>query len=90
MSAPNQIDYVKSDYYFRQHAERYKRRAEAGNLLCQECQGDGYFIEALPEFYGDGPRYSCGWCHGSGYVVPFDRGRWLLMKREQAEMKDNV
>lgn len=83
MSTPNQIDYIKSDYYAHHHTKRYEQRAKDGGLLCQECQGYGYFIEALPEFYGDGPRYSCGWCRGSGYVVPFDRGQWLLMKRAE-------
>ena len=67
------------NYRYRDHVKRYRRRA---TLVCQDCGGKGGYKEIVCDD-GTGPWYDCGWCHGSGYVTPFDRGLWLRLKKQE-------
>ena len=78
------FDFVKSNYYCRQHHKRWKHRVAMYNLTCQECGGDGGEINPVLD-YGAGPWEECGWCEGIGFVDPHRRGEWLRMKRAQKQ-----
>ena len=74
------IDYKKMDYQYQQHHERFRRRVEAGQLLCQECGGSGQYVA---EYFDYCARYEdCGFCEGTGKVTPWLRGLWLRFKRQ--------
>ncbi len=66
---------------WQRHHDRYRRFVEHNGLPCQECGGEGGYVEAVID-YGRGPWQDCGWCEGTGKVTRWVRGLWLQMKRE--------
>ena len=59
------------------------------NLICQECGGQGKYINDSIDMGGDdvGPIVfhiyePCGWCDGTGLLNPQRRGEWLRYKKE--------
>ena len=93
MTNPNlrPVDYPRIDDVRRRHHERYVRRVQKMKrpLVCQECGGGGDYVDEYIDF-GDSevgglmyPRYEqCGWCEGTGRVLPHTRGVWLRYRRE--------
>ena len=80
------FDYPRSDWYLGQSLRRRAKYVEAmpKKLICQDCGGSGGEIEVVCDD-GTGPWYDCGWCNGTGYMTPWERGMWLRMKREQKQ-----
>lgn len=78
------FDYYKKDYYyFYSDARRQNTLAKRDKvLICQDCGGAGGEIEPVLD-YGAGPWVVCGWCRGIGELLPWERGQWLKMKREE-------
>ena len=76
------VNYAKLDWKATQHGLRYKKRVEAMSrkLVCQECRGLSGYIEIIDSELG-GPWYPCGWCRGTGFVTPYDRGLWLRYRK---------
>ena len=79
-----QYDWAKSDWKFRHHHERFKKYIDTmpKPLICQECRGAGGWTEYI-DYYIGGPRYTCDWCEGTGFVTPHIRSRWLNMRRAE-------
>lgn len=77
------LPYIKSDYYWAFHHERYKNRVTltTDSMLCQDCGGAGDWVEPILDD-GSGPTETCGWCEGTGFVTKHRRGAWLRYKRE--------
>lgn len=77
------VNYAKMDNDRRRHHERYVRRISAmpRKLMCQDCGGAGGEVEPVLD-YGEGPWFDCGWCEGTGHVLPHRRGEWLKYKRD--------
>jgi hypothetical protein len=73
-------DYVRSDFYRRQHLPRYVAYTERFKLTCQECGGMGRI--GYDSIY-DGPADPCGFCETTGRVTPHMRGLWLRWKRDE-------
>jgi len=74
------INYEKFHYKLRSSRDRYRKRAEKSNLICQECGGIGGETDVILDD-GTGPFNECGWCAGTGYVTPWARGEWLRLKK---------
>jgi len=72
-----------SDYrrhYLRRKA-RIKKIPQNKQLVCQDCKGAGGEIERLE--YEQGPWVNCGWCEGLGVLLPWERGQWLRIMKEE-------
>lgn len=81
--------YAMLHYKSNQSWERYRRYVHSmpKPLICQDCGGAGGEKEVILDD-GTGPWYECGWCRGTGYVTPWDRGMWLTYKKmEKREWK---
>ena len=79
--------YAQRDYKRRQSSERRKQRIEAipetNRLLCQACRGIGGEFEPVLGCHGQGPWYDCGWCDGLGKLLPWERGHFLRIMKEE-------
>lgn len=78
-------DYAKVLEYRRRHHERFVRFVEARKLTCQDCGGGGGEVDVVLPETGQGPWMECGWCEGTGYMTPWERGQWLKYKRQEKQ-----
>lgn len=78
------IDYVRQDYYRRQHCARYARRVREtdDSVLCEACDGEGGEVETVLD--DTGPWLECRWCEGTGRMTRRVRWRWLLVQRSKS------
>ena len=53
----------------------------AKHLCCQECRGSGEIFHDKIDHYEI--NLPCGFCNGTGYVIPQVRGLWLRFKKEE-------
>lgn len=81
----NNSAYRKANEQWRDHHQRFVRRARATSLLCQECGGRGDWHEDTIAGYA--LRVACEWCEGTGRMLPWHRGLWLRLKREEKRLE---
>jgi len=76
-------NHAKAIYVSLDHRRRFRRfvTSRTRPLTCQECGGSGGQVDVIE--WGQGPWEECGWCRGTGYMAPHDRGLWLRFKREE-------
>lgn len=74
-------DYARLDYYRQRHHDRFVARVRALTKprACLECHGAGGYVEPVLDD-GSGPFIGCGWCEGTGVMLPRDIGLWLSIK----------
>ena len=82
-------DYRKNDYYFRSHHQRFAKFVQQKGLSCQECRGEGGWKEIIDPEIG-GPWFDCGWCEGTGFMTPFNRGYWLRYKKQEKDKRRDI
>uniref|UniRef100_A0A6M3LA58 Uncharacterized protein n=1 Tax=viral metagenome TaxID=1070528 RepID=A0A6M3LA58_9ZZZZ len=77
--------YRMLDYRYEDHHQRFVRRVQDSPLVCQDCGGRGEHFE---DYVAGHALYSpCGWCEGTGHMLPWQRGLWLRMKKEEKREK---